>query len=431
VALLIYLVLPVALLALGFPIYVILLLTALTGLALTPDLPYTALHTVLFGSLDSFPLLAVPLFILAGDIMGQGGLARRLIEWVLALIGGVRGSLALATIGSSELFGAMSGSSVACVAAIGQLLFRPLRDGGYGERFAVSLLASSGSIAIIIPPSIAMIIYGITAQQSVPNLFLAGIVPGVLIGIAAACYVLMYANTKAVPLTDRARWRHIVVTTRRAGWSLGAPVVILGGIYTGVFTPTEAAGVAVLYAALVCRYAYRDVTWPGLWRIAMGSAFLIAQVMIIVAAAGVYSWLVTTSGLPQSFAAFVLSLKLETWQLLLAFNVLLLVVGTFIEPPAAILILTPLFMPIIQAAGVNAIHFGIIMTVNLAIGMFTPPFGLNLFAAHALFRVPLATIYRGVLPFLAIYLLALLVITYVPQITLAPLRLVGIKAAGF
>jgi C4-dicarboxylate transporter DctM subunit len=265
----------------------------------------------------------------------------------------------------------------------------------------------------------------------VPNLFLAGIVPGVLIGIAAACYVLMYANTKAVPLTDRARWRHIVVTTRRAGWSLGAPVVILGGIYTGVFTPTEAAGVAVLYAALVCRYAYRDVTWPGLWRIAMGSAFLIAQVMIIVAAAGVYSWLVTTSGLPQSFAAFVLSLKLETWELLLAFNVLLLVVGTFIEPPAAILILTPLFMPIIQAAGVNAIHFGIIMTVNLAIGMFTPPFGLNLFAAHALFRVPLATIYRGVLPFLAIYLLALLVITYVPQITLAPLRLVGIKAAGF
>jgi C4-dicarboxylate transporter, DctM subunit len=418
-----YFVLPVLLLGLGIPIYVILLLTAIVGVAGTPDLPFSSLQTVLFGSLDSFPLLAVPLFVLAGDIMGHGGLAKRMIIWAMSLIGGIRGSLALTTIASAELFGAMSGSSVGCVAAIGRLLFPSLRDGGYGQTFAIGIIASSGAIAVIIPPSIPMIIYGISAQQSVPALFLAGIFPGLLIGFLAALYVLLHARIKMVPLTSKARWHNIFASTWDASWSLGAPAVILGGIYGGIFTPTEAAGVAVVYAALVSRYIYREVSWRDLWQITQNSMYLVAQLMVIVAAAGAYSWLITTSGFPQRLVGFIEGLHLSTWALLLAFNLLLLVVGSFLEPPAAILILTPLFLPIVQAAGIDPIHFGIIMTVNLAIGMFTPPFGLNLFAAHALFRVPLPQIYRGVLPFIFVYLIGLLLITFVPAISLSPLVL--------
>ena len=420
---LLYFVVPILLLALGIPIYVILLLTAVIGIAGTPGLPLSALHTVIFGSLDSFPLLAVPLFVLAGDIMGQGGLAKRIVAWAMSMIGGIRGSLALTTIASSEVFGAMSGSAVACVVAMGRLLFAPLRDGGYGRTFAAGIIASSGAIDILIPPSIPMIIFGIAAQQSVPALFLAGVLPGILIGLLASVYVLIYARIKMVPLTSKARWKNIVQSTREASWSLGAPVVILGGIYGGVFTPTEAAGVAVIYAALVSRYIYREVTWADLWRITQSSMYICTQVLIIVAAAGAYSWLVTTSGLPQRLVTYMGELQLQTWVLLLAFNVILLAVGSFLEPPAAILIVTPLFMPMVLAAGIDPIHFGIIMTTNLAIGMFTPPFGLNIFAAHALFKVPLPVLYRGVLPFLVVDFIALMLITYIPAISLAPLVL--------
>ena len=422
-AFLLYFVLPVLLLALGIPIYVILLLTAILGIATTPGLPLSAMQTVIFGSLDSFPLLAVPLFVLAGDIMGKGGLAKRLVAWAMSVIGGIRGSLAVTTIVSSELFGAMSGSAVGCVAAIGRLLHPALRDGGYDPRFSIGIIASSGAIAVIIPPSIPMIIYGLAAQQSVPALFLAGIVPGILIGLLASAYVLVYARIKMVPLTSKTRWKNIVESTRDASWALGAPVVILGGIYGGVFTPTEAAGVAVIYAALVSRYIYREVTWLQLWGITQNSMYLVGQLMIIVAGAGAYSWLITTSGFPQRLGTVIGELQIATWLMLLSFNVLLLIVGSFLEPPAAILILAPLVLPLLQAQGVDPIHFGIIMTVNLAIGMFMPPFGLNLFASHALFNVPLPTLYRGVLPFLGIYLVALMIITYAPILSLAPLVL--------
>ena len=420
---LLYFVLPVVLLAFGLPVYVVLLLTALSGIALNPELPLHSLQTVVFGALDSFPLLAIPLFILAGDIMGQGGLARRLIEWVMSLIGGVRGSLAITAVVSAEMFGAMSGSAVGCIAAIGRILYPALRDGGYGPKFSGGLIAATGAIDVMIPPSIPMIIYGIAGQQSIPALFLAGVIPGLLLGGIAIVYILIYAKVQMVPLTSRVRWTNILLTTRDAAWSIGAPVVILGGIYGGIFTPTEAAGVAVIYAVFVSRYVYKEVTWADLWRISSTSIYICGQVMIILASAGLYAWLVTTSGMPQKLVAGIKAWDLPLWQLLLAFNALLLVVGSFLEPPAAILVLTPLFLPVVQALGVDPIHFGIIMTANLAIGMFTPPFGLNLFATHALFGVPLPTLYRGVLPFLALYLVALMLITYIPWLSLAPLAL--------
>jgi C4-dicarboxylate transporter DctM subunit len=416
-------VLPVAMLLLGVPIFIALIGSAAVGMIALNIGSITQVHLAMFGNLDSFPLLAVPLFILAGEIMGRGGIARRLVEWVLSIIGGIRGSLALATIGSAELFGAMSGSSVGCVAAIGRLLVPSLTSKGYTPAFACSLVCSCGAIATIIPPSISMIIYGVAAQQSVPKLFLAGIVPGIVIGVMVAIYLLIYARVKMIPLTDPARWSNIMHTTRDAAWSLLAPVVVLGGIYGGIATPTEAAGVACVYATIVACFIYREMNLAKLLQTILDAAKLIAQILVIVAAAGAYSYVITTSGLPAKLVAFINSLNLETWMLLLVINVILLFIGSVLEPPAAILILAPLLVPIVGQAGVDQIHFGIIVTVNLAIGMFMPPFGLNIFATHALFGIPMPALYRGILPFLGIYILALLLITYVPAITLAPLRL--------
>jgi len=257
--------LPVVLLCLGVPIFVALIAAASIGIVTMNIGSMAPVHVALFGGLDNFPLLAVPLFIFAGEVMGRGGIARRLVEWALSIVGGVRGSLALATVASSELFGSMSGSSVGCVAAIGRLMVPELTRRGYTAPFAGSLIASCGAIATIIPPSITMIIFGIAAQQSVPKLFLAGIVPGLLIGVLVSIYLLVYARVKMIPLTASMRWKNILASTRDAGWALFAPVVILGGIYGGIFTPTEAAGIACIYAILVARFIYNEMSWTELW----------------------------------------------------------------------------------------------------------------------------------------------------------------------
>ena len=415
-------VIPLIMLFISVPIFVALLAAALGGILMSNN-PIQALHSAMFGSLDVFPLLAVPLFIYAGDVMARGGIARRLIDLVLAIIGGIRGSLGIATIAACEVFSVMSGSSVACVAAIGKIMIPSLKKNGYGDTFSVSLVTATGVVDVITPPSITMIIYGIVAQQSVPHLFLAGFAPGILIGIALAAYVVVYARIKRIPITEAANRKSVRVLLKDAVWAMLAPVVIFGGIYGGLFTPTEAAGVACIYAIFVSMFIYREITWPQLWIITVDSALLISQVLIIVAAAGAFAWLVTTSGFPGKLVAFVSSFNLAPWMLLLIINIILLFIGSVLEPPAAILLLTPLLTPIAYQAGVDPIHFGIIVTVNLAIGMFMPPFGLNLFAAHTLFKTPLPELYRGVLPFLVIYLMMLMLITYVPAITLAPLQL--------
>jgi C4-dicarboxylate transporter, DctM subunit len=415
-------ILPALFLLMGVPIFVVLMGAALGGIMLTTN-PIQAIHTAMFGSLDIFPLLAVPLFIYAGDVMARGGIARRLIELMLSVIGGIRGSLGLSTIAACEVFGVMSGSSVACVAAIGKLTIPSLKKNGYGETFSVSLVTATGVIDVIIPPSIPMIIYGIAAQQSVPQLFLAGFVPGILIGLALAVYVYIYAVKKNIPVSTRPPWPEVMASLKDSLWAMLAPVVILGGIYGGLFTPTEAAGVACIYAILVSMFVYREISWGDLWTITVESAMLSAQVLVIVSAAGAFAWLITTSGYPAKLVDFVTSLQLTPWMLLLVINIILLFVGSVLEPPAAILLLTPLLTPIAYAMGIHPIHFGIIVTVNLAIGMFMPPFGLNLFAANALFKTPLPDLYRGVIPFLLIYLVMLMLVTYVPAITLAPLAL--------
>jgi C4-dicarboxylate transporter, DctM subunit len=423
VDLLLFFVLPMALLLVGMPIYATLMLSGMAAIVLAPNAPIHAVQTVLFGALNNFSLLAIPLFVVAGDLMAQGGLAKRLVAWVLGIVGGIRGSLPLATVGSSAVFGAMSGSAIGCMAAVGRIMYPDLRRAGYSPRFCGGLMSATGAIDVVIPPSIPIIIYGIVAQQSIPDLFLAGFLPGLLVAGVIAAYVLIYARVVRVPEHTEAVVRPgFLQSTREAAWALGAPLLILGGIYGGVFTPTEAAGVAVVYAVIVSRYVYKELAWADVWKVTSSSMFLVGQLLMIVAGAALYAWAMTLSGLAQKLGLTVSSLDLATWQLLLAFNILLLLAGSFLEPPAAILILTPVFLPIMQAAGVHPIHLGMVMTVNLAIGMFTPPLGINLFAANALFKVDLPTLYRGVLPFLLLYIGALLCITYVPAISLAPLQ---------
>src|ERR1700729_3161296 len=410
--------LPVILLVIGFPIFLILLVTSLVAVLTVARLPPGAIQTYMFGSLDNFPLLAVPFFVLAGEIMAQGGIARRVVALVMSVVGGVRGSLAVTTVAASELFGAMSHTAVGTVVAMGRMLYPSLKEGGYNDRFAVGLIASSGAIAVVIPPSIAMILYAISAEQSAVLLFTAGILPSLLIGVIDAAYVIGYAWVKGVPLGDRAHWATIWKTSKDASWAIGSLVVIFGGIYGGVFTPTEAAGVAVVYSLFVAMFIYREVGLAELWQIIVSSVVLIAQILIIVTGAGVYSWLMTTSGIPQNIINTVSAMQLPNWQTLLFVNAGLLVAGSFLEPPAAILILTPLLLPVVEAAGINALHFGIIMAVNLSIGLYMPPFGLNLFAARAIFNVPMPMIYRGVLPFVVVNFLALLVVNHVPAISM-------------
>ena len=419
---LIYFGLPVVLLILGFPIFLILLVTSIVAVLTIGDIPTEAIQTYMFGSLDNFPLLAVPFFVLAGEIMAQGGIARRIIAMVMAMVGGVRGSLAVTTVAASELFGAMSHTAVGTVVAMGRMIYPALREGGYNDRFAVGLIASSGAIAVVIPPSIAMILYAVSAEQSAVLLFTAGILPSILIGVIDAAYVMTYARFKGVPLGAKAHWATVWKTSKDASWSLGSLAVIFGGIYGGVFTPTEAAGVAVVYSLFVTMFIYREVDIAGFWRILMASSYLISQILLIVTSAGIYSWLLTTSGIPQQIVDTINGMHMPKWELLLILNIGLLLAGSFLEPPAAILILTPLLLPIVRGAGVNAIHFGIIVAVNLSLGMYTPPFGLNLFSSQAIFDAPLSRIYLGVLPFLLLNFIALMIITYVPAISMVLLH---------
>jgi C4-dicarboxylate transporter DctM subunit len=414
--------LPLALLVLGLPIYLVLLTASTVLILFFLNVPLSQVPLTMFGSIDKFALMAVPFYIFAGELMGRGGLSQRIIDWVLSMIGGIRGSLALTTVGTCTVFGAISGSSPATVAAVGKLMHPAMARAGYEEGFSVPLLASAGSIALIIPPSIAMILYGAVAEQSITQLFIAGIVPGLLLSILLALYILLVA--RQLPLQEGGRFNagQFLRATRMGAWAIGAPVIILGGIYLGIFSPTEAAGVVCVYAILVTRFVYRDITWREIFAVAVQSMRLTAQILLIVAAAGVFAWLLTITGMSQLAVGFVKEYAISPWTVLLAMNLLLLLVGCFLDPNSAILVLTPLLVPICEAFNIDLIHFGIVLTVNLAIGMFTPPFGLNLFVAQAVFKTPLSVLYRGLVPFFLVYLVGLALITYIPSLSLHLVR---------
>ena len=411
-------VLPLLLLAIGTPVFLVFLTAVAVTMMFVVPLPAVALQQALFGGFDNYALLAIPFFVFAGELMSTSGIADRLINWAMAIVGRVPGSLGVATVGASTAIGAISGSSVAAVAALGKTLYPKLVASGYGKERAGGLLASSGAIDIVIPPSIAMILYGLAAEQSIPRLFIAGVLPGLLMAAMMAGFVVIVALRRGIPSEGRFEPKIAWQATKEALWALLMPVFVLGGIYCGLFSPTEAGGFACAYAIAVALFVYRTMTARDVVRAAGNSAILSGQIMIIVAAASVITWVLTTQGVPQAIIGWIEALQLDPLTFLFAVNVVLLVIGCFLDPTSAILVLAPLLAPIAISLGIDPIHFGIVMTVNLAIGMFTPPFGLNIFVAQSVTGLPAHALYRGVAPFVAVLLLALLIITYVPALSL-------------
>ncbi len=408
----------VILTTLGAPIFVALLSGAAVSLLFFPGPPLLALQQTIFGGLDAYALLAVPFFVFAGELMAASGIADRLIALVRALFGRVPGALGIAALGGSTLIGTICGSSAAAVAAVGRNMYPRLLQGGYGVRRASGLITSAGAIDIVIPPSIAMILYGAAAEQSIPKLFIAGIGPGLVIATLMGLYISASAWIADLPTEDRFEARAAALAFRRALAALSMPVVILAGIYTGAFSPTEAGGFACAYAAFLGLAVYRSLTPADILQAAARAAMTTAQIMIVVAAASVIAWIFTIKGVPQALIAGTAEAGLSPLGFLLAVNALLLAIGCFLDPTSAILVLAPLLVPIAVSLGIDPIHFGVVMTVNLAIGMFTPPFGLNIFVAQSVLGVQATDIYRGVLPFVAVQVVALAIITLLPALSL-------------
>lgn len=408
-----------ALFMLSVPVAVAVGLAAIAGMALHTPLPLVLVAQQAFASLDKFPLAAVPFFILAGNLMGEGGISRRLVDFAKSLVGGVQGGLACTCILTCMIFAAVSGSSVATTFAIGAILIPAMVKHGYPVSFAASLQASAAELGVIIPPSIPMILYGVAAEVSIGELFVAGFGPGLLIAVALMVAVWVWCRIQGYGRHDREGRLPVLDATRAAGLALLMPAIILGGIYGGVFTPTEASIVAVFYALVVSCFVYRELDLAGVLAILRKSVVSSSVIMMIIAMAGLFSFLLTRAGVPAMIGAYITSSFSSGWSFLLAVNAFLFVIGMFIETSAAIIVLAPILAPVATNFGIDPVHFGMVMVVNLALGMITPPFGVNLFAACSVARISLDRMTKSLVPFIAVVLACLMLITYVPQISLA------------
>lgn len=402
----------------GAPIFIALSLpTFFVALFLADNDPMVLVQR-LFGGIDQFALMALPFFILAANLMDVGGLSRRILNWAGALVGHLSGGLAMTSQVSSMVFGALSGSSPATVMAIGKIMYPEMVKRKYPPAFSASLLASAGSVALIIPPSITLIIYGAVTGVSVGNLFMAGVSAGIVYGLSSIIFIYFYSKKHDFPRDQKASWTKLWTSTKEAGWALLIPVIILGGIYSGVFTPTEAAGISAVYALIIGVFIYKEITLKGLFQVFKESAVTSAQILVLVAAAQVLGWFLTRSQMPQMITELFLNNIGTVFLFLLVLNFILLVMGMFVEGVAAIVIVAPIIFPATQALGIDPVHLGIVMISNLAIGMFTPPFGINIFVAGSLTGLDMMEMLPNLAKFFLANLLALLVITYVPQISL-------------
>lgn len=380
----------------------------------------------LVTSIDSFPLMAVPFFILAGDLMGAGGLSRRLLAVANVFFGRYTGGLAIIGVVTCLFFAAISGSGPATVAAIGGLLLPAMAKAGYDKGYSVGLLASAGSLGIIIPPSIPMIIYAVSANVSITQMFLAGIIPGFMIGIFLIITAWIKARKEGYKGSEeRFNTAQAWAVISDAKWALLVPVIILGGIYGGVFTPTEAAAVGVIYGFIVGVFVYRELKWKDLYKVISTSALTSATVIVIVGTATIFGRMLAIERIPFMIADYIVHLTDNPILILLLVNILLLFVGMFMETLAAIIILVPILLPVVTAVGIDPVHFGIVIIVNLAIGMVTPPVGVNLFVGARVGETTLEKVSVGSVPFILAMFLALILTTYVPWLSLAPLSLFG------
>jgi C4-dicarboxylate transporter DctM subunit len=414
-----------ALLLSSAPIAVALGLTAFGYFFYFTTTPLTQPSETLVNALNTFPLMAIPFFVLAANVMSRGGISRRLTEAGNALVGQFRGGLAMTAVLSCVFFAAISGSSPATVVAVGTLLIPSMIKSGYDKRFSTGVIATSGSLGILIPPSIPLIVYGIATEESIGDLFVAGVLPGLFAGILLLIMVIIVSRRRgygtgenAIVLDRKQRARSL----RDAALSLLLPVFVLGGIYGGVFTPTEAAAMAVLYAVLLALFVYREISFKDLGSVLLGSTRTSAMVMFIIANGILFTFVLTSERIPGQIASGLLGLELNKWAFLLMVNLLLLVVGAFMETSSAILILAPILLPIAVELGVDPIHLGIIMIMNLEIGMITPPLGLNLFVASGLTGMSVLQVARAAIPSALVLLAALFIVTYVPAFALTLVR---------
>ncbi len=402
------------------PISVALGLTAFLYFFYYTTLPLTQTTDTLFNSLNTFTLMAIPFFVFAANIMSYGGISRRLTEAANAAVGRFPGGLALTAVISCMFFAAISGSSPATVVAVGTLLIPAMIRAGYGRNFSTGIVATSGSLGILIPPSIPLIVYGIATESNIGDLFIAGFIPGFLAGALLLGLVIFTAwrrglRGQEIPLTRAQR----IKAFRDAFLGLLLPVFVLGGIYGGVFTPTEAAAMAVLYSLIVSLFVYREMDLKDLGRITVASARMSAMIMFIIANAILFSFVLTSERIPDQITNLFVDLDLSWLTFLLVVNAFLLLVGCFMETSSAILILAPILLPVATQLGINPIHFGIIMVMNLEIGMVTPPLGLNLFVASGISKLSVVQVAKASAPSALVLLAALLIVTYVPDIALA------------
>ncbi|MYL49417.1 TRAP transporter large permease subunit [Halobacillus litoralis] len=406
-------------LLLSVPIGIALGLSTLATIFYTGAIPVQFLMKELVTSVDSFPLMAVPFFILAGEIMGKGGISERLFNFANALVGNKTGGFAMATIVTCMFFAAISGSGPATVAAIGGIMIPAMVRQGYDKKFATATVAAAGSIGVIIPPSIPMVIYGVVGGASIGDMFIAGIIPGFIVGGALLAWAYIYSRQQGYKgLAEKTSLANIGKTFWEAKWALVIPVIILGGIYGGIFTPTEAAVIAVVYGIIAGLFLYRELSIKDMPKIFADSALTTATVLIIVGSATAFGRLLTIEQIPTQVANFMLSISENEIVLILLITLLLLIVGCFMDTLAAIIILTPILLPIAVNLGYDPIHFGIIMVVNLAIGFITPPLGVNLFVGSGISGLSIEQLSRAIIPYFFAMIFSLLMITFIPELSL-------------
>lgn len=372
----------------------------------------------MFASTDSFPLVAVPFFILAGDLLARGAMSQTLVSFAESLLGRIRGGLSAVAVAAGMFFAAISGSGAATTAAVGATLIPELKKRGYDESSSAALVAASGCIGVVIPPSVPMVLYAVIAGPSVTQLFSNGFLPGVCMGVVLISIALVQAHRRHYPKGEKRSFqdtlRHIGRTFLRAIWAILMPLIILGGIFSGKFTPSESAAVAVLYAALISFVIYRDMTLKELGQILLGSARTSAIIMIIIACSGVFGWVLANWKIPSQIAQAVLSVSDNKYILLLLIAIIVLIAGVFMETSSAVILLTPVFLPLVEALGVSLVHFGILFTIGISIGMITPPVAINLFVASSTTGLPIEKISKSVVPYLLGLIVVFLLYIYLP-----------------
>ncbi len=404
--------------ALGMPVAISLGLSSLLTIVFFGQDSLASLSIKLYETSEHYTLLSIPFFILAGVMMSTGGVAKRMVRFAVAAVGHLRGGLAIASVLACTLFAAVSGSSPATVVAIGSIVIAGMVRNGYPKEFAAGMICNAGTLGILIPPSIVMVVYAAVTNVSVGRIFMAGVIPGLLLASMLAFAVWWRAGKLTLSKTERAPTREVLIAFKDSIWGLALLAIIMGGIYGGIFTPTEAAAVAAVYATFVAVAVYRDIKWKDLPHVFMDAGKTTVMLMFIIANALLFAHVLTTERIPQTITEHIVAAGMAPWMFLIVVNVILLIAGNFMEPTGIILILAPIFFPIAEQMGIDPIHLGVIMVVNMEIGMITPPVGLNLFVTSGITGMSLVQVTKAAMPWLMILLLFLLLVTYIPQISL-------------